>query len=162
AGAEPFEAQRFQRLTQSYFKAIVRNERVRALASPLSEMVGAMGTVLLLWYGARMVLVHGTITGPAFAGFLALALRMYQPVKWLSKFPSMVGPALVGAERVFEFLDTAIDMVDAPDARPFTGAQQSIRFENVSFAYNPGAPVLQDVSFEARRGEVVALVGPSG
>jgi subfamily B ATP-binding cassette protein MsbA len=125
-------------------------------------MVGAMGIVLLLWYGSRMVLVHGTIAGSAFAGFLALTLRMYQPIKWLSKFPSMVGPALVGAERVFEFLDTPIDMVDRAGALPFTGGQHVIRFENVGFEYNAGAPVLEDVSFEARRGEVVALVGPSG
>ncbi|HEX6134889.1 MAG TPA: ABC transporter ATP-binding protein [Longimicrobiales bacterium] len=162
AGAEPFEAQRFRGLTQTYFKAIVRNERIRALASPMSEMVGAMGTVLLLWYGARMVLVHQTIAAPAFFGFLALTLRMYQPAKWLSKFPSMVGPALVGAERVFEFLDTPIDMIDRPGARPFTQSPQVIRFEGVSFAYDPGDPVLQDIDLEARRGEVIALVGPSG
>lgn len=162
AAGEQFEVQRFGALTQSYFKAIVRNERVRALASPMSEMIGALGTVLLLWYGSRMVLVHGTIDASAFFLFLALSLKMYQPVKWLSKFPSSVGPALVGAERVFEFLDTPIDMLDRVDAREFAGGQNVIRFENVSFGYVPDAPVLQEITFEARHGEVVALVGPSG
>jgi ATP-binding cassette, subfamily B, bacterial MsbA len=162
AAAESFEVERFQALTQSYFKAIVRTERVRALASPLSEMIGAVGTVLLLWYGARMVLVHGTLQAETFFGFLALSLKMYQPAKWLSKFPSSVGPALVGAERVFEFLDTPVDMIDRPDAREFDGRHDVIRFENVGFAYNAGTPVLRDISFAARRGTVVALVGPSG
>ena len=160
--AEQFEIARFQALTQAYFKAITRNERIRALAGPMSEMIGALGTVLLLWYGARMVLVHGTLDAAAFFAFVAFSLKMYQPAKWLSRFPSTVGPALVGAERVFEFLDTPIDMVDRPDARPFTGAQEVIRFEGVSFGYTPDVAVLQDVDFEAKRGEVVALVGPSG
>jgi ATP-binding cassette, subfamily B, bacterial MsbA len=162
AAAEPFEVSRFNALTQAYFKAITRNERIRALAGPMSEMIGALGTVLLLWYGARMVLVHQTIAGSSFLLFLALSLKMYQPAKWLSRFPSSVGPALVGAERIFEFLDTPMDMIDRPGAREMTDAPEVIRFENVSFAYNAGAPVLQDVNLEARQGSVVALVGPSG
>ena len=162
AAAERFEVERFRVLTQRYFKAHVRTERVRALASPMSEMIGALGTVLLLWYGARMVLIEGSIEAASFIGFLALSLKMYQPAKWLSKFPSTVGPGVVGAERVFEFLDTPIEMVDAPGAREFEGIRDAIRFEGVHFHYIEGEPVLRDVSFEARAGQVVALVGPSG
>jgi subfamily B ATP-binding cassette protein MsbA len=162
AAAEPYEVHRFGRLTKDYFKAFVRTERVRALAGPMSEMVGALGTVVLLWYGSRLVLIEQSIDAANFLGFLALSLKMYTPAKWLSKFPSTVGPALVGAERIFEFIDTPIEMLDRPNARPFTGVQHGIRFENVSFAYNDDAQVLRDVNFEARRGEVVALVGPSG
>jgi subfamily B ATP-binding cassette protein MsbA len=162
AAGEAFEVRRFSALTQSYFKAITRNERIRALAGPMSEMIGALGTVLLLWYGARMVLVHQTIDGTAFILFLALSLKMYQPAKWLSRFPSTVGPALVGAERIFEFLDTPKDMLDRPNAQEFRGSPSVIRFENVGFEYNAGAPVLQEITFEAQRGSVIALVGPSG
>src|SRR5688572_9470905 len=90
AAAEPYEVQRFGRLTKDYFKAFVRTERVRALAGPMSEMVGALGTVVLLWYGSHMVLVDGSIDAAAFLGFLALSLKMYTPAKWLSKFPSTV------------------------------------------------------------------------
>lgn len=162
AAAERFEVERFTALTQRYFKAHIRTERVRALASPLSEMIGAFGTVLLLWYGARMVLVEGTIEAASFIGFLALSLKMYQPAKWLSKFPSLVGPGVVGAERIFEFLDTPIEMVDRPGARTFGGVRDAIRFEQVSFHYVDGEPVLRDVTFEAKAGHVTALVGPSG
>lgn len=162
AAAENYEAERFRALTQRYFKAHVRNERVRALASPLSEMIGALGTVLLLWYGSRMVLLDGSIDAATFIGFLALSLKMYQPAKWLSKFPSLVGPGVVGTERVFEFLDTPIEMQERPGARTFTGVRDGIRFEGVGFTYAGGEMVLRDVNLEAKAGQVVALVGPSG
>ncbi|HSJ15165.1 MAG TPA: ABC transporter ATP-binding protein [Longimicrobiales bacterium] len=162
AAGEPFEGERYRRLTQRYFKAHIRNERIRALASPLSEMVAALGTAVVLWYGGHLVLVEQSIGGGDFVLFLGLTLKMYQPAKWLSKFPSMVGPGLVAAERIFEFVDTPIEMVDPPDARPFTGFAEALRFEDVSFHYHTGEPVVKHVSFTVRPGEVVALVGPSG
>ena len=162
AAAEGFEARRFFDLTGRYFKAHVRTERVRALASPLSEMVGALGTVMILWYGARLVHVDETMSPQAFLVFLAFSMKLYQPAKWLSKFPSVVNPGLVSAERIFEFLDTPVEMPDRAGARPFEGFSKSLRFENVSFRYNADEPVLDDVSLEVKPGQVVALVGPSG
>jgi subfamily B ATP-binding cassette protein MsbA len=162
SAAEDFERQRFRVLTRAYFKQFVRTERLRALAGPLTETLAALGTVLLLWYGSRMVLVEQSLEGAAFMAFLALSLKLYAPVKWLSRFPSTVQPGLAAAERLFEFLDTPAEIRQRPGAREFTGFRDRIRFENVSFAYVPGEPVLEDVSFEVAPGEVVALVGPSG
>lgn len=161
AAAERFESQRFRNLTETYFGSVVRTERIRALASPLSETMGAIGTVLLLWFGGRMV-VEGQLTAGAFIAFIAISLKLYQPVKWLTKFPSMVQPGLSAADRIFEFLDTPIEMVDSPGARQFESVSDAIRFEEVSFSYTADAPVLADVSLTARRGTVTALVGPSG
>ena len=162
SAAEDFERDRFRALTRAYYKQFVRAERLRALAGPLTETMAALGTVVLLWYGSRMVLVEQALEGAAFMGFLVLSLRLYSPVKWLSKFPSSVQPGLAAAERLFEFLDTPIEMRDPPGAREFTGFRERIRFEGVGFAYVPGKPVLEDISFEVKPGEVVALVGPSG
>lgn len=162
AAAEPFEAGRFRELTRRYYKAFVRTERWRALASPLTETMGALGTVLLLWYGGRLVLVDGSLGGAEFIGFLGLSMKLYTPAKWLAKFPSIVQPGLAAAERVFEFADTPIEMTDVPGAREFSGVEDAIRFEDVSFHYHAGEPVLENVSFEVSKGEVVALVGPSG
>lgn len=162
AGAEAFEGRRFGELTQSYFRAVVRNERVRAVAGPLTEMIGAFGTVLLLWYGSRLVLVEQEISAAAFMTFLGLSLKLYSPVKWLTKFPSTIQPGLAAAERIFEFLDAPIDIHDSANARPFTEVRKHIRFEQVSFEYEGGRPVLEQVDVEVPAGSVVALVGPSG
>lgn len=160
--AEEFERERFRKLTQHYYKSIVRTERLRVLMSPLTEMMGAVGTVLLLWYGSRLVLVEQSMDAASFIAFLGLSLKLYQPAKWLSRFPSLVQPGLVGAERVFEFLDTPIEIDDRDGARPFEGVKESIRLEGVGFEYVPGRPVLKGIDVEIRAGQVVALVGPSG
>ncbi|MEX0907410.1 MAG: ABC transporter ATP-binding protein, partial [Gemmatimonadota bacterium] len=128
---------------------------------PLSETMGAIGTVLLLWFGGRMV-ISGALTPGAFILFLGLSLKLYQPAKWLSKFPSTAQPGLSAADRIFEFLDTPIEMTDDAGLRPFTGFSDAIRLEDIRFAYETGEPVLNGISLEVRPGEVIALVGPSG
>lgn len=162
SGAEAAERERFHGLTGDYFRTFVRTERWRALAAPLTEMLAAVGTVVILWYGARQVVVSGTLTGGEFVGFLALSLKLYAPVKYVAKFPAIVQPGLVGAERVFEFLDAPAEIRDRDGAGPFPGLQEEIVFHDVHFAYREGTPVLQGVDLAVPKGSVVALVGPSG
>lgn len=162
AASEEFEANRFRNLTHSYFKAAVRNERLRALGGPLTEMIGAIGTVLLLWFGARLVLVTHTLSAPEFLVFLGLAVKLYTPAKYLSRFQANVQPGLSAAERIFEFMDAPVLVKDRPNPREFTRVNSTIHFEAVGFEYEPGKPVLENVSFEVPVGSIVALVGPSG
>jgi ATP-binding cassette, subfamily B, bacterial MsbA len=162
SSTEDYERERFHGLTWRYYHRFLRSERLRALASPITEMLSALGTVVLLWYGARLVLVAEELSGPEFITFLALSLKLYSPVKYLAKFPALIQPGLVGAERIFEFLDAPIDIRDRDGARPFPGLQREISFEGVRFEYRPGEPVLRDISFRVPRGSVVALVGSSG
>ena len=162
SGAEGYERGRFRKLTEDYFRTFVRTERLRAMAAPLTEMLAAVGTVILLWYGARLVLLGGELTGEAFIGFVALSTKLYAPVKYFSKLPATIQPGLVGAERVFELLDAPIEIRDRPGARPFQGLRSELRYEGVAFEYRPGQAVLSDVDLVVPRGSVVALVGPSG
>lgn len=161
SSAEDRERARFHGLTGDYFRHFLRAELARALASPITEMLAAAGTVVLLWYGAGLVLA-GELTGAQFVGFLGLSLKLYAPVKNVAKFPAVAQPGLVAAERVFEFLDAPVEIRDRPGAGPWPGLDDGVSFESVSFAYREDEPVLHDVSFSVPAGSVVALVGPSG
>ncbi|MFV2007002.1 MAG: ABC transporter ATP-binding protein [Longimicrobiales bacterium] len=162
SSAEGHERERFHGLTADYFHVFLRTERLRALAGPLTEMMAALGTVVLLWYGARLVVLDGSLEGATFVAFLALSMKLYAPVKYGSKFPAMVQPGVVAGERIFEFLDSPSEIRDSVDSRPFPGLERQIAFENVSFGYRTDQPVLRDISVEVPKGTVVALVGPSG
>ena len=162
ASAEPLERQRFRKLTADYFDTFLRTVRLRALAGPITEVFVALGTAILLWYGARMVVVDGSLTGGEFVGFIFLSTKLYAPVKYLSKLPTLVQPGLVGAERIFEFLDAPVEIRDRDGARPFTGVREGIRYRGVRMEYRAGDPVLRDVDFLVPAGTVVALAGPSG
>lgn len=161
ASAETLERARFGRLTGDYFRHFMRAELARALAAPLTEMLAAAGTAVLLWYGARLV-VEGDLAGAQFVGFLGLSLKLYSPVKNVAKFPALAQPGLVAAERVFEFLDTRPEVADAPDAVGLPSFRREIAFEDVTFAYREDEPALHGVSFTVPKGSVLALVGPSG
>lgn len=161
SSAEQREKQRFRGLTGDYFRQFLRAEVARALAAPVTEMLAASGTVILLWFGARLV-VAGELSGPLFVGFLGLSMKLYSPVKNVAKFPATAQPGLVAAERVFEFLDAPVEIADASDAKRLQTFKSVIAFEQVSFAYREREPVLRDVSLSVAPGEVVAIVGPSG
>ncbi len=162
ASAEPAERRRFRRLTGKYYRTVLRTVRLRALAGPMTEVLVALGTGILLWYGAHMVVVQGAISGEELVGFVFLSTRLYAPVKYLSKLPTLVQPGLVGAERVFEFLDAPVRIRDRPAARPFERVRAGIRYRDVCLEYRPGEPVLRDVSFFVPAGKTVAIAGPSG
>ena len=161
SSAEGRERARFHGLTADYFRQFMRAEVARSMAAPMTEMLAAAGTGIILWYGARLV-VGAEITGAQFVGFLGLSLKLYAPVKNVAKFPAMAQPGLVAAERVFEFLDAKAEITDRPDARPIEGFDRDIVYDDVTFAYRDGDPVLENLSFTVPRGSVVALVGPSG
>ena len=162
AAAEPLERGRFRKLTTGYFDTFLRTVRIRALAGPITEVLVALGTAALLWYGARMVVVEGSLSGEAFVGFIFLSTKLYAPVKYLSKLPTLIQPGLAGAERIFEFLDAPAEIRDRKGARPFTGVHAGIRYRDVHMEYRAGEPVLLGVDLFVPAGTVTALVGPSG
>jgi subfamily B ATP-binding cassette protein MsbA len=162
SGAEPWEARRFRALTRGHYKAFVRNERWRQFFPPATEMVIAISILALLWYGSYLVLEEESLSPEYFLLALGLAMKLMAPAKFLGQFPSVVQPGLAAAERAFEILDAPPEILEREDARRVEGFREALRFEDVSFEYQPGEPVLRDVTLTVRRGEVVALVGPSG
>lgn len=160
-GAEPHESQRFTDASGRYAKAMTRVAALGALSQPLTEVAGTAIAVLVLWIGARQVLVDGTMDGGALITFLVVVLRMLQPLKQLSQVPATAQSSLASAERLFEVLDEPTEAGVDRGTRDVTAVNEGLRFEQVSFTYGDEA-VLRDVSFDAPRGGIVALVGASG
>ena len=160
-GAEGVEVARFADASNRYAKLSVRLTRIAQLAAPVTEVIGTTVATLLLWLGAREVLVERNMTGADLIAFLLYALRMLQPIKQLSQLPTTAQSSLAAAERLFEVLDAPSESQTDTGTIKTAKFDREIRFENVSFAYET-TPVLSGVTFSARKGEVVALVGPSG
>ena len=160
-GAERHEEGRFLSASRGFSAGLVRMSKISLLGQPITETIGTAMTVFLLFIGARLVLVDGTLQAAQFLAFLTFVLRLLQPLKQLSQIPAAAQNAFAAAERMFEVLDTPTETAIDRGTRAIDGFHDRITFENVRFAYED-EPVLQDISFTARRGEVVALVGASG
>jgi ATP-binding cassette subfamily B protein len=123
-------------------------------------LVTALGTAAMMWLGARQAL-HGHMTAGTILVFLSYLSSLYGPLNDITYTASTWQGAAANADRVIEILDTAVDVTDAPDAKDLK-LWGHVRYEDVSFGYEPGNPVLKHVSLEAAPGEVVAIVGPTG
>ncbi len=159
---ERFEQAKFERASQGYFRAFVKQRRLGAMAGPLSEYLGVIAAVAVLWYGGREILLTRAIEPQQFFIFLFAMLQLMNPLKSLSNVNATLQEGLAAAVRIFRILDTEATVVSRPGARRTTDIQDGIEFEGVSFRYGNGPDVLREVSFRVDAGEVVALVGPSG
>src|SRR5881409_1897689 len=160
--AEAFEAERFQRLADRYRRRVLRAQRWSTLTSPVSEIFAGLVVVLIFSYGTHLALgASATLRPEVFVAFIAVALRLMSPVKAVAQYPTIMAGAVAAADRVFEVLDLPPDEGDEPGAAS-AQFRDRIEYRGVSFSYNGEAPVLQDVDLEVRRGQVIAIVGPSG
>ena len=125
------------------------------------DLLIAVGTALVLWFGARLV-QGGTMTPGDLIVFLAYLKNAYRPVKDFVKYTGRLAKASAAGERVLDLLDRTPDVRDLPGAVPAPALRGAVRFEEISFAYEPGRPALEQVDCEVQPGQHVALVGPSG
>ena len=163
-GREAFEQKRADRQSRQVLQANLETARIASLWMPYASVVMGIGTALVLWVGGRNV-IAGLISLGTLIGFATYIQMLLRPIRQTGMMLNVVMQALAAAERVFEVLDTAPDVQDAPNAYPLPPIEGHVRFENVSFRYDgspDGADALRDVSLEAAPGEMVALVGPSG
>jgi subfamily B ATP-binding cassette protein MsbA len=161
-GMEAAERERFDEANQSYFHSFVVLRRLSSAAPPISEFTIVVVAVAMLWLGGREIFVTHTLDPSTFVMFIVALLATISPIKSLSEVNSNVQQGLTAAQRIFEVLDTAPEITDRPGARELPPFHAAVKYEHVTFAYEPGRPVLHDVSFEIARGQVVALVGSSG
>ena len=161
--AEAFEAERFQRLADRYRRRVLRAQRWSTLTSPVSEIFAGLVVVLIFSYGTHLALgASATLRPEVFIAFIAVALRLMSPVKAVAQYPTIMAGAVAAGDRVFEVLDLPPDEGDRPGEIP-AAFRERIEYRRVSFSYDgTEAAVLRDVDLEVRRGQVVAIVGPSG
>lgn len=162
-GMERYENKKFKKETRNYLKMILRIVRVRNAASPVTEFLSVIVGVIIIYYGGVLVLQDNTLKASEFLGFLFAIFQMMPPIKELSSVNSRIQEASGAAERVFEILDTKPNIKNPAAPIIIKSFEDSIAFENVSFSYDDSEePVLKNINFIVQKGEVLALVGPSG
>ncbi len=158
---EGFESERTDRLIESVFRLIFKQQRVRAAATPIMETLGGLFIAVLILYGGWQV-IQGALTPGAFFAFITAMLLAYRPLKALANLNASLQEGLAASQRVFDLLDTEPRIAEVPDARPLKVTGGAVALDRVSFSYPNGAPALIDVTLDIPAGETVALVGPSG
>lgn len=161
-GRQEHEQARFNRLSQAYSDKNLKAMVLWSVYSPGMILVGAFGTVLILWYGAGEVM-EGWLTLGELVLFLSYLAMFYVPINQIHSVNHMLQHALAASERVFDVLDTVPEVVDRPGAMaPVHRVQGDARFDQVQFHYRQDVPVLKGFSVMVPAGERVALVGMSG
>ncbi|MDP9113420.1 MAG: ABC transporter ATP-binding protein/permease [Acidobacteriota bacterium] len=153
-----------RRLEEESLESVERAMRARGLKAklyPIVEIIVAIGTSLVLWFGARMVL-DGTLSSGSLVVFILYLGKMYKPMQDLSKMTDGYSKAAVGYERIREVLEMESEVKDLPGARPAPRFKGRIEFDNVTFGYDPERPIFRGLSLRVEPGQVAALVGPTG
>lgn len=158
---ERYESKRAAEAIEQVFRLNQKSARVSNIVHPVMEALGGFAIAAVILYGGSEVIAGNRDAGSLFTFIFALLLA-YEPLKRLSKLNAMLQNGLAAAQRIFALLDLPPQIVDAPQARPLVISGGTVRFENVSFAYDAAKPALHDVSLEAPAGKTVALVGASG
>lgn len=160
---EKFELKKFYKATDEFFRSLLRMTRIRHLATPINDILATgAGVLILLVAGTQIIGGTGEIGVGDFMTFIFAMFSMIRPVKSLSQIHVRLQEGMAAAERVFEVIDTNEKVTDKPNAAAVENFENGITYSGISFSYNGTEPVLKEISFEIKRGEVVAFVGPSG
>ena len=160
---EDYEVGKFLRQTNNYYKLIFHRTRLASLASPITEIMGVIIGVALLWIGGLEVLSGQGLTSEDFIRFILIMFSALQPIRVLSNVLAEIQVGAASAERVFGILDIEPSIMDEVNAIEEISFHNEVAFDHVFFQYNDGEEhVLQNISFSLDKGTVVALVGSSG
>jgi subfamily B ATP-binding cassette protein MsbA len=156
---EEYEKKRFREENAGYLRQIMKRIRVRALSSPVMEVIGGVVVCLIIFLGGYYV-AKGHSLGQL-GSFLSALILTYRPMKDLVRTNNLIQEGLAAGTRIFELLDEKPHVTDTNSGRTLGRVNDSIEFKNVSFMYEQDW-VLEDINLKVGRGEVVALVGSSG
>jgi ATP-binding cassette subfamily B protein len=158
---EDYEQQRLEEQSLEGIEIALRARSLKAKLPPMVDVIVGIGTALVLWFGARMVL-DGSLEVGSLVVFIVYLGKMYKPMQELSKLTDAYSKAAVGYERIWEVLEMDLEVKSLPGARKAPKFEGRIEFEGVNFSYDPNQPILTNVTFRVEPGQVAALVGPTG
>ncbi len=160
-GNEELEARRFDSSMARYEKAAIRTYTSLGVLNTGQAIIFTIGTVVCMLLAARDV-TSGVLTIGGFVMINAILMQLYVPLNFMGMVYREIKQGLIDIETMFALLHEPPEIVDRPGAKPLRVRKGEIKFENVSFAYDPERPILKDVSFKVPAGKMVAIVGPSG
>ncbi|MFA5645272.1 MAG: ABC transporter ATP-binding protein [Candidatus Ratteibacteria bacterium] len=159
---EEYEEERLSEKSADYMGSSVQAIRLWSFFSPLIITTTSIGTFLVILYGGNLA-IHGTLTPGEVVSFLLYLGLFYQPVHQLNFVNHMFQHARAASERIFEVIDAIPQVAEAPHARPLIKpVRGNVEFQDVNFSYKPGEEVLHGITFSAKQGEIIALVGATG
>jgi ATP-binding cassette, subfamily B, heavy metal transporter len=160
-GNEELEARRFDASIARYVKAAIRTYTSLGVLNTGQAIIFTVGTVICMLLAARDV-TRGTLTVGEFVMINSILMQLYVPLNFMGMVYREIKQGLIDIETMFALLHEPAEIVDQPGAKPLRVKKGEIKFENVSFAYDPERHILKNVSFEVPAGKMVAIVGPSG
>ena len=160
-GNEELEARRFDASMARYVKAAIRTYTSLGVLNTGQAIIFTAGTVICMLLAARDV-TRGTLTVGEFVMINSILMQLYVPLNFMGMVYREIKQGLIDIETMFALLHEPAEIVDQPGAKPLRVKKGEIKFENVSFAYDPERPILKNVGFEVPAGKMVAIVGPSG
>jgi ATP-binding cassette subfamily B protein len=158
---EDYEVKRLEEESLEGVELALRARSLKAKLTPIVDIVVAVGTSLVLWFGARLVL-RGSLSAGVLVVFIMYLSKMYKPMQELSKMTDTYSKAAVSYERIQELLESDKQVKDLRLAVVAPRFKGRVEFDHVSFSYVPDTPILEDVSFTIGPGKLAALVGPTG
>ena len=160
-GNEAHEARRFDASMARYERAAIRTYTSLGWLNAGQAVIFTLGTVICMLLAARDV-VAGTLTIGGFVMINAILMQLYLPLNFMGMVYREIKQGLIDIETMFALLHEPAEITDRPGAKPLRVTKGEVKFENVSFAYDPDRQILKDISFEVPAGKMVAIVGPSG
>ena len=159
--ATEYVKRKFHAINAEFSRLQLSMVRRQQLASPMSEFLGISAAGVILVFGGMLV-IRGSLDAGGFVAFLAMFSQITRPVRSFIDQFATINQGIAAGERIFEVLDSQPEIQDRPDARTLDSLREGIEFRNVHFTYDGSREVIDGISFRIRRGETVALVGPSG
>jgi len=160
-GRQDLEQEELSEVSHATVDAALKARKVKSMLSPVVTVTVALCTAVVLWHGASLILI-GTMTVGALTVFLSYLNKFFKPVSDLAKMTNAIAQAAVGVERIQAILETDTIIPEHPDAREPGATRGEITFDHVAFGYNKDEPVLKDVSFTIKQGQLVGVVGTTG